>query len=154
MLELARPHFIQAYWNAAEITRLRCEAAASDAAIEAAGAGAVRLDADGAMTACSPIARNWLGEYCRPWRTPARLPTVIARWVRQCQAGIADLVDAGPLVLASARGRLVVRIAWDRAGVGTLLLLDARENSAPAPNGAGGTHGPGSFSSPIWHRDA
>lgn len=135
ILQLLQPHLVQAYWNAAEVTRLHAEAMVCREAVEAAGAAVAMIDERGAIVACSTRARQLMQAYCRPWRRLSRLPDGVARWVREQRQAPGELRERLPLILTGEQTRLTIRLAWDRAGIGSLLLLN-EESPRPASGAA------------------
>lgn len=134
VLEMLQPHLAQAYTNAAAVSRLRAQAEASCEMIETSGARVVRVDARGLISAISPCARRWFAEYFAKWKKTSRLPPSVAQWLLQQQERSVDLHVPHALELDALRGRLIIRLAWERAGIGVLLLLEERlKQPAVAP---------------------
>ncbi len=134
VLQILQPHLAQAYANAAAVSRLCAQAEAASQMIETSGAAIVRLDMRGKVAAISPSARQWLAEYCGKWKNVSRLPTCIGKWLSQQQAGSSELHVPRALELKGLRGRLIIRLAWERPGIGSLLVLEERlKQTAVAP---------------------
>ncbi len=139
VLQILQPHLAQAYANAAAVSRLRAQAEASCEMLQISGAGVVRVDMRGMIAAISPSARQWFCEYCGKWKNVSRLPPCVAKWLGQQQERSGELHVPRDLELEGLRGRLIIRLAWERAGVGSLLVLEERikQTAVAAHMGAG-----------------
>jgi DNA-binding CsgD family transcriptional regulator len=145
MLNLLRPHLIQAYRNAEAATGLAASLASTREVLEATGAALVAVAPDGKVRLCTTIARLWL-ERCFPaWRRrQTRLPEAMAHWLNRRRAPVAahHLPDPNqPLVIDCKGGPLVVRLMHvsggkDAAGADALLVLMCGSPGRPlAPGG-------------------
>ena len=136
VLNLLRPHLIQAYRNAEAVTRLQQEATLMGLGIEELGRAIVLLHADGRVREMTPRARQWLSQYFHhPSPRAKGLPEALVRWVKQQERLLADQDDAPSprqsLVVAKDTQRLIVRllVSSDRK----LLLME--EQRMPEPQG-------------------
>ncbi|HEY7678549.1 MAG TPA: helix-turn-helix transcriptional regulator, partial [Candidatus Methylomirabilis sp.] len=83
LLNLLRPHLIQAYHNADAVTRMQREITLLTRGMEALERGIICLAPDGRVRLATSRARQWLAEYFGPARRRGgRLPEVLQRWVR------------------------------------------------------------------------
>jgi DNA-binding CsgD family transcriptional regulator len=124
MLNLVRPHLLQAYAQVEEIAGRREEQEDLRTALRETGHGVIALDASGGIVHATPGAPECLARYA-----PMRGATVIPRTVRNWLAARTET----PLVLAGPDSRLIVR--RPTGAVRRLLLLS--EESLPAlPTGA------------------
>ncbi len=80
LLNLLRPHLVQAYSNAEAVTQLRQELRATGRALEAADHGIVLLTPAGRARLMTAKARRWIAEYFGS--SGDRLPDDLRRWVR------------------------------------------------------------------------
>ena len=114
MLNLSRPHFVQAYYNAELIQQLRVETAAAADAVDATRRGLVLLNAAGAMNFCSARARLWLAAYFDKPRVLDELPESVRHWIRSqaLPATDSDRLPAppSPLVVDHGDSQLVIRM--------------------------------------------
>ena len=134
VLQILQPHLAQAYANAAAVSRLHAQAEAASEMIETSGAGIVRVDMRGVISGISLSARQWFAEYCGKWKNVSRLPTCVGKWLSQQQSGSSELRVPRTLELEGLRGRLIIRLAWERPGIGSLLVLEERlKQTAVAP---------------------
>jgi DNA-binding CsgD family transcriptional regulator/PAS domain-containing protein len=128
LLNLLRPHLIQAYRNAEAVTRMHQEAAAARQVLERLNQGVVILTGDGWVRGMNPQARAWMVEYFGvPARRADRLPETLAQWVRQQEAALAATdvpAPQRPLVVERQETQLVVRLLLDAGH--RLLLLEER----------------------------
>jgi DNA-binding CsgD family transcriptional regulator len=126
VLDVLRPHLVQAYRNAEAVSELRRERALAEDAVRAAGAEIVSIDAGGRIRSASALARARLAAYFGGGRRDAdRVPAGLDEWIRTetARAGASDHVPPPrrPLVVRGTRGRLVVRLL--EHGDRPLLLL-------------------------------
>jgi DNA-binding CsgD family transcriptional regulator len=114
LLNLLRPHLIQAYRNAESATRLRRHLALLTRALEASERSAVILAESGQVQFCTERARGWISEYFEPSRGTDQLPESLQRWVRYQRSLLKKDGDVSPprkpLVLEREGKRLVVRL--------------------------------------------
>lgn len=127
MINLLRPHLVQAYHNAEAATRMQQELDLARQGTEETGRGMIVLSPEGRVRRMSTRARQWVEEYFGS-SSADRLPEALQRWVRHQQALLvgADEIPLprGPLVVEHEGKRLVVRLVsdWDQS----LLLLEER----------------------------
>jgi len=133
LLDLMRPHLVQAYRHAAARTRIGAALAALERALDADERGVVLLSRGGGRPLLTAQARRWLAAY---WGPPLRrssvLPAVVEGWLqgqRARLAGDAAPAPAEPLVVERGDRRLHLRfLRGSGAGGPDVLLLheDAR----------------------------
>ena len=136
VLNLLRPHLIQAYRNAEAVTRMREEDAVTGRALDALPYGLIVLAGDGRVRLVNAAAARLLTAYFGgPLGRGDRLPDDLERWVRQQTAAAAETDAAGatraPLVIGRDGHDLVVRLAG--SGNERQLLLEERRG-APVPH--------------------
>jgi DNA-binding CsgD family transcriptional regulator len=91
LLNLLRPHLVQAFQTVYTITDLRSQLAARDLAVETLHYGLVGLTVPGAIRWSTKVGRRLLEHYCVPsLRRPDRLPDWIAAWVKEQRRQLAD----------------------------------------------------------------
>ncbi len=126
LMELLRPHLVQAYRNAEGVTELRRGLALLDRGVDGLGRGLVMLSADGRIRYASRHAEQWMERYF-PGRRPGpdRLPEAVADWLAHQEATLRAGDDAPrprePLVVQGRGARLVVRLVSE-AGRSLLVL--------------------------------
>jgi DNA-binding CsgD family transcriptional regulator len=128
VLNLVRPHLVQAYRNAEAVTRLRSHARLVLRAVELCQGALILLGRERNILRETNEALRLLAKYF-PDHSPAtqRLPDTVERWARHHQE---TLHGTGvprrwtPLVVERESSRLVVRIITDHQG--SLLILEER----------------------------
>jgi len=141
LLDLLRPHLVQAFWNAHAVTRLQQTLGGAGHVIERIAPGLIVLTPDARIQQATPQARRWLAQYWGRSRSPGRLPDRLERWVLASLARLAAANDAPappiPLTLEREGSHLVIRLLHDAQGA--LLLLEeqstALDPAALAPFG-------------------
>jgi len=132
ILNLLRPHVVQAYENAEAATRVERELMLLTQGEEESGRGVVLLNTSGKVCRATSRARQWLAEYFESARGDA-LPETLWRWVRHEQRLLARGDDVPPprrpLVVEREAKRLQVRLLSDRQG--SLLIFDERIEPTP-----------------------
>ena len=136
LLDLLRPHLVQAYRNAEAVTRMREEEAVTGRALDALPYGLIVLAPDGRVRLLNASAVRLLtAYYSGPLGRGDRLPDDLERWVRHKTAATTETDGPGnpraPLVIGRDGHDLVVRLAG--AGNERRLLLEERMR-APAPH--------------------
>lgn len=114
LLNLLRPHMVQAYANAEVIRMMRQEVGLLGQAMEAKGQGVVLLTKDGRVRLVTGQARQWLADYFgRSSRQADRLPEVFRSRLVHEEVSMNATGDAPlprkPFVVEREGGRLVVR---------------------------------------------
>lgn len=133
VLNLLRPHLIQAYHNAQAATRFRQESVQLKQALEECSQGIIILTSQGHVRLMTDRARQWLQDYYgQSARSQTRrLPDHLWRWVCQQQSILAvnDTVPPPrtPLVVERAGKRLSVRLLTNQAEGHLLLLLEEQQ---------------------------
>ena len=131
LLNLARPHLVQAYRNAEAVKQMGQDLSALGQMGEFGRA--VIVTGQGRVRVMTTRARQWLAEYFGvPSRGGDRLPERLQQWVRHQEAhlpGNPDEVGSPPKPLIVDRGekRLVVRLASDPPR--SLLLFEEQQTT-------------------------
>lgn len=128
LLELLRPHLVQAYRNSESLTELQQKLADTSRAVEESELGVVALEDKDHIHYCTQRARRLLLEHFGPAAAGERLPEELSRWLEYQMTVLSDASDAPastlePLVLQRAGGRLTVRLVMERNENRALLLL-------------------------------
>jgi len=113
LLNLIRPHLVQAYENATAVTTMVEESAAAMNAIEHFGRGVIVLTRGGRVMLISTVADQLFAKYFGSRRTGG-LPDPIKRWMEHHYSLLASMKPPVPLIVNN-RGeeRLVVRMLPD-----------------------------------------
>jgi DNA-binding CsgD family transcriptional regulator len=135
LLNLLRPHLVQAYRNAEAVSQMAQDQALIGQGLETLGRAAMVVTRDGRIRQETARARQWLGEYFRGRaRRMDHLPEAVWRWVRHQEAMLASQDDVPParepLVLEREGKRLVVRLL---SGPTQSLLLFEEKQTALEP---------------------
>jgi len=137
MLEMLRPHFLQAFLNAKAVSAARQDQQETQEALEGClGATTIRVR-DGQIISASPRAIDLLEKYAGAMSPANRLPDVIARRWRYWQESLADRhcwpSPIAPMTIKGAEGaHLIVRILPRRSEGYLLLLTEQTERDNPA----------------------
>ncbi len=130
VLNLLRPHLMQARDNAAALERTQQESARVKRTVEKLDRAVVALGEKGRIRWCTERAGRWISEYFGPAQGAGRVPDDLRRWVEHHRSTLADGRDIArpchPLVTERAGKRLVVRLAAGDPGDGHLLMLEER----------------------------
>ena len=134
VLNLLRPHLVQAYRNAEAVTRLQEEASLFSVAVEELGRAIVCLNTDGRARAMTSQARQWLLRYFQHDSPRAtRLPNALEQWIKQQDCLLSRRDDVPPprepLIIAKDTRRLIIRLV--ASSERKLLLLE--EQGMPDP---------------------
>lgn len=135
LLNLLRPHLVEAYRNADVIARMREEQMVTRWALDGLPHGLVALTREGRVRLVNAGAVGLLAAYCGgPPRRGDRLPDALERWVK-LQAAEAGEPAPGParapLVIGRAGHNLVVRLV---GGADERLLLLEEQTSVLSPH--------------------
>lgn len=127
ILNLLRPHLIQAFHNMAAVTRMQEQLSASQDSLESRRQGLVSVTQNGHIRFSTPTAEQFLARYDGdPKRNKGCLPPLIYRWLQHesiCQNSEAIMHSPGhPLRINGPHGVLTIR--WLRQYQQTLLLLE------------------------------
>jgi DNA-binding CsgD family transcriptional regulator len=140
VLNLARPHLIQAYGTAETYTRTYAALRALEGGLDAAGQGVVLLAPDDRIEEMTPSARQMLSSHlgAAP-RRGARLPDAIAAWLGESRDRAARAIGldrpAEPMVIRDSDSLLLIRylrgrrrgdLEGRRRGDPDLLLVEER----------------------------
>lgn len=133
VLNLVRPHLIQAYHTATMVSSLRQEVAQLTSVLEDCQRGLIGLTSEGRVRLMTDRARRWLQDYYG-WSAchhACRLPEDLWRWVCQQQSGLTthDQIPPPrtPLVREREGRRLTVRLLAGQAEGHMLLLVEERD---------------------------
>jgi len=126
LVNVLRPHLIQAHHNAHVMERLHARLAVLGRALESADLGLILLTADGRVEFTTLRARRWVEEYFGwPGRRGDRLPDDLGRWVHQATKDFAQSFQVPkprrPLVVAHADRQLEISLV-SNGGLPTLVL--------------------------------
>jgi DNA-binding CsgD family transcriptional regulator len=128
LMELLRPHLVQAYRTAEAMSELRGGLTLLDRDVDGLGGrGLVILSANGRIRFATRHAEQWLGLYFPGRRrNPDRLPRAVRDWMAREEEALRGGDDAprprGALVVQGPVARLVVRLVSDADR--SLLLLE------------------------------
>jgi DNA-binding CsgD family transcriptional regulator len=133
LLQVVRPHLVQAFQNACIVSVIQEEMALFGRALEELGRGVVVLTRDGRVRSMSKEAELWMAKYFpHSTRVGTRLPEPLHRWVTQQQALLAGASLPSPrvpLVIEREGACLVVRLLSGSE----LLLLALEEQPETIP---------------------
>lgn len=136
LLNLIRPHIIQARENALRVTQIENERRQLHQTLENLDQGVVVLSGVGRVLFMTARARQWLGEFFgEAALAHDKLPDTVRQWVRHQEESLCEAKLACPrtaLVRDREGKRLHVRLV---SGAGQSLLLLAKQVTAPAPSG-------------------
>lgn len=137
LLNLLRPHLVQAYHNAGALTQIEQELARLRQAAEAADRGVILLTREGRVRWMTGRARRQLADYFgRLPRSAHHLPEPLERWVQEQRALLAQEAEVPPprepLVVEREGRRLVVRLLAGRPEEPPLLLLEEERTAFSA----------------------
>lgn len=130
LLNLLRPHLVQAYSRAEAYGRIQEALEGMERGMEVEGYGLVLLNRTGAAPLMTAQARRWLTDYfTRPDQPSQHLPDALQAWVLAQKQRLRDGDDVPPptepLVVERGRARLVVRfIPGTTAERPALLVLE------------------------------
>lgn len=129
MMNVVRPHLVQAHANAMLVSRLRSENALLERALEASACGVVMVKPDRSIGFTTAIARRLIEDYFDRASGPERLPEMLELWVRQHDAAVRATLDLPrprhPLVISRENRRLTVKLI--PADGELMLVLEERE---------------------------
>lgn len=132
LLDLLRPHLVQAHERAAERELGDAALTALATALDGGARAAILMAADGTIQAASPRARSWLEEYFPSARHPDALPPRLAAWRHRHLQPTNDPESAGgrsPLeVRRGPRTLTVEHVRKTRTG-NDLLVLEERDRT-------------------------
>ncbi|MBI2902455.1 MAG: helix-turn-helix transcriptional regulator [Candidatus Methylomirabilis oxyfera] len=127
VLNLLRPHLIQAYRNAEAMTELAALLATLGEGVDSLGRGLIVVSREGRVRFATRSARHWMTGYFegRSW-SGERLPEMLRVWLKQQEACLASTGDAPrartPFVVARDDRRLLIRLVSEPDRL--LLLLE------------------------------
>jgi len=138
LLDLLRPHLVQAYKHAEAWSKLRRRLAGAERALEHGGRALVELSAAGRITAATPLARRLLALFFADGRRhEARLPEELEAWVREQRRHHDEPGEAPrpvePLTVEDTGKCLIIQFlpGCERGGHDLLLLEEQNERLAP-----------------------
>ncbi len=128
LLNLLRPHLMQAYSNAESMARARQDLVRIDQAVQKLDRGIIAFTGKGRVLWQTERALRWVSEYFEPsWRAH-HLPETVRCWTEHQRSLLSRDGDAPvplePLVIERAGKRLVVRMVSDGSEDQYLLLLE------------------------------
>lgn len=131
LLDLLRPHLMQAHRNAAALTQRQHDANHLRQAVEGSERGMIVLSSKDRIQWCNERARLWVEEYFEPARGVDRLPESLSRWVEHQKSLLSGRgsvpLPPKPLILKQPGKHLLVRlVADDPEGETNLLILEER----------------------------
>jgi DNA-binding CsgD family transcriptional regulator len=137
MLNLLRPHLIQAYRNAGVVTHMQEEATRVARGLEESTVGFIVATKEGRVHMSTTRARRWMEMYCQDACDEGRqLPELVRRWISRQDALSTrdDDVSAprAPLMLERVGSRLTIRLLT-ACGAEQHLLLLTEERTAVSP---------------------
>jgi DNA-binding CsgD family transcriptional regulator len=129
LLNVLRPHLMQAYDNAAALTQAQQEGSILiEQTMEKLDRAVVVLREKRRLQWCTERARKWLREYFGPAQDADHLPDDLRRWVEYQLSALVDQRDIRlpqhPLVMKRAGKRLLVRFVADHSEDRHLLILE------------------------------
>lgn len=128
LVELVRPHLIQAYWNAKAITRVSAELTLLRRGMDSLDRGIVVLGSDSRARLLTTRARQCFADFFeRRAQGGDCLPAIVERWARSerqvWDGGDGTACAREPLVVERDGRRLVLRLTLDSHG-GVLFLAE------------------------------
>lgn len=136
LLNLLRPHLMQAYQNAETVTRLLLELVRVRDSLEKLDRGVIFLSGNGKVQSMTEMAQRWMNEYfgARVGRAD-RLPEELERWVKQQKALLGEKDKAPPsrepLVVEREGKHLQVRLVSE-ADQSLLIMEESRTTLDPS----------------------
>jgi DNA-binding CsgD family transcriptional regulator len=133
LMNLLRPHLVQAYRTAEVLTELRRGITLLERGADGLRRALVVLTGDGRIGFATDRALRWLGRYFGGRRPgPDRLPPDVLAWLRRQETGRRAAADPprprAPLVVKGPHGHLEARLA---SGAGRRLLLPVERPERP-----------------------
>jgi DNA-binding CsgD family transcriptional regulator len=113
LLNLIRPHLVQAYSNARAISRISGEGGFHLGALESQNSGVVRVNRDGCVSSSEPATQLLAKYFSHPLVMRPQLPDALRQWIRKFDKNFQESVVPSvlpPFVLEQAATRLVVRL--------------------------------------------
>ena len=112
LLNLIRPHLVQAYENATAVTTMAEESAAGMNAMDHLGRAAIVLTRHGRVRLISTVADQLFAKYFGSRRTGG-LPDCIKSWMEHQYSLLASMKPPVPLIVNREKERLIVRMLSD-----------------------------------------
>src|SRR6266851_9462655 len=112
LLNLIRPHLVQAYENATAVTTMAEESAAGMNAMDHLGRAAIVLTRHGRVRLISAVADQLFTKYFGSRRTGG-LPDCIKAWMEHQYSLLASMKPPVPLIVNRGEERLIVRMLSD-----------------------------------------
>jgi ATP/maltotriose-dependent transcriptional regulator MalT len=133
LLNLLRPHLLQAYDNAAALTQVQQESVRIKQTMEKLDQAVCAVGKKGRLQWCTERAARRISEYFGPAREVGYLPENLQRWVEHQLSALVDQRDIAlpqhPLVTKRAGKRLLVRFVADNLEDHHLLILEEQYNT-------------------------
>ena len=131
LLNLVRPHLVQAYENALSISRMKEELEAARRSLEEANAATIVLRQNGSAPDIAPFAQKLLEKYFDSRPRIGGLPENLCGWMKGQRAALQQLRPAEPLVLHQDGARLEIRMLSQNGR--TVLLLSEKAANFQVP---------------------
>jgi DNA-binding CsgD family transcriptional regulator len=130
VLDLLRPHIVQAHRNAAAFDRMAADVSACKSGVDAMDRGLVSVDRALRVRVMNTRARLWLQEYFGRVRSALRLPDDVRYWIltqpiARLSSTVGPPVPSPPLTVCRDGYQLTIRLVPDADGY--LLLLEQEE---------------------------
>ncbi len=137
LLNLLRPHLIQAYYNAEAVTQMQQKLAGLERALYELDYGVIVLSEKQRVREMTDRARQWVTDYCGKFpRHSQRLPVMLQQWVVSQQELLAQddevLPPREPLVIKREGKQLVVRLLSGPTENHCMLLLHEERTALTA----------------------
>jgi DNA-binding CsgD family transcriptional regulator len=136
LLDLLRPHLVQAYANAYCVSTIQEQMAALSQTLEGLDRAVMGIALDGQILWATPQATGYVSEYLVDGRhRPDRMPTVLRDWVKRQESALdsgSDLPEPlTPLVLS--KGHRALSIRYIRQGTQRFLFLEQQGSDITPP---------------------
>ncbi len=127
LLDLLRPHLVQAYANAYRVSTIQEEMATVSQTLEGLDRAVMGISPDGIILWATPQAGRYVSEYMANGRyRPDRVPTALRDWVKRQESALDNRLDIPepltPLVIS--KGPLALSIRYIRKGTQRFLFLE------------------------------
>ena len=136
LIELLRPHLLQAYRNAEAMAQLRADAARTAQVLDTLREGVLTVSATGRIRFTTGRVRACLARFFGPSRGSSQmLPDTLLRWFHAQLVGTrnggAVAAPRTPLAVERSEARLTVRLLTDHEPGEYLLMLEERRIQDP-----------------------
>ncbi|MBX3349969.1 MAG: helix-turn-helix transcriptional regulator [Nitrospira sp.] len=127
LLDLLRPHLVQAYANAYRVSTVQEQMAVVSQTLEGLDRAVMGIVPDGRILWATPRAIRYVSEYLADGRhRPDRLPTALRDWVKRQESALDSGLDLPePLTpLVHSKGHRALSIRYMRKGTQRFLFLE------------------------------